>query len=73
MFVRLYVVLWAKNREDKMFAELTATGAECEMFAEKLRKISRCYFFTVSVAFECEHDFCSWFQVKRTQILPPVL
>jgi hypothetical protein len=27
-----------------MFAELTATGAECEMFAEKLRKISRCYF-----------------------------
>jgi hypothetical protein len=55
-----------------MFAELTATGAECEMFAEKLRKISRCYFFTVSVAFECEHDFCSWFQVKRTQILPPV-
>jgi hypothetical protein len=32
MFVRLYVVLWAKNREDKMFAELTATArAECNV------------------------------------------
>ncbi|GJN39630.1 hypothetical protein PR202_gb28761 [Eleusine coracana subsp. coracana] len=31
MFVGLYVVLWAKNREDKMFAELTAAEAECDV------------------------------------------
>lgn len=33
MFVGLYVVLWAKNREDRMFAELTApseTGCDIE-------------------------------------------
>jgi hypothetical protein len=30
MFVGLYVVLWAKNREDKMFTELTALEAECD-------------------------------------------
>lgn len=31
MFVGLYVVLWAKNREDKMFAELTAPKSEYDV------------------------------------------
>ncbi|XP_039855118.1 WAT1-related protein At5g47470-like [Panicum virgatum] len=32
MFVGLYVVLWAKNREDKMFTELTAPPeSECDL------------------------------------------
>jgi hypothetical protein len=32
MFVGLYVVLWAKNREDKMFTELTAPSeTECDI------------------------------------------
>ena len=32
MFVGLYVVLWAKNREDKMFTELTAPPeSECDI------------------------------------------
>jgi hypothetical protein len=32
MFVGLYVVLWAKNMEDKMFAELTVPSeTECDI------------------------------------------
>lgn len=38
MFVGLYVVLWAKNREDKMFTELTAPPeSECDLERPLLR------------------------------------
>jgi hypothetical protein len=35
MFAGLYVVLWAKNREDKMFAELAPPSAETESDIER--------------------------------------
>ncbi|KAK8450585.1 hypothetical protein SEVIR_6G054500v4 [Setaria viridis] len=38
MFVGLYVVLWAKNREDKMFTELTVPSeTECDIEAPLLQ------------------------------------